>query len=958
MVSMRELSEKILGQTILNKETKDYVMTPSGPVRRPQESLPNDQVLSGESIAAPTDSYIDDARYKIAQKLYESGRYDDFRSAYQATAGLDKIRGRAEAVATVGTGLASLVPAGLAGLGTFAMTQDPEAAAETVKDVQRYVTYAPRSAQGRENVESFAKAISPLGMPAKFLGNKALEITGSPAYATGVEIFGDPLNLLGLKGIPAIGPLAEIATKAGKKVPETGIADTASAVDFKLTSNKGIQAQELNTKVDSDVKVGPSESTGIIKTESPVDFEIPSTPSVQVQQERILGAQLPGSSAPVRFDETIREQEVQKVKNISEVRGNKKPKIEDLVDYFEADHLARYGRQLDPYDEADFRTAIGAAADEVNYQLKQSETGAGWYDSDIKTTFELMAEIPALKSMRNNETDRVIWTALAAPTSIGNNVDLNTKAATAAMLQYKKTGKIPTSPPNAGAVTEGLKGAGWGAKQQAVAAGMKVIDRLITDLGEQGFADWWLSPHTLGELTAVRKAAGLSGAPSGLSGGKNSMHLGAMILGDKTGKYSLNLNGYEGPTKDVWFSRSYNRHFGNMKDNKGLPMGGPRSSTERRRMEEFTTAMKAKLEDTGLSEQDIQAVLWFYEQNLFTDLGVVSRPGSFSKGMEKVNEQLGVRPAVRRSDGIETTAEPGATLSGFREISPSQRAVRAQRRLEARDAMGSQRDGNGGGRYSSGSLAPLEGAPVISGATGPDPTLVSVAEKYADAAGIPFSRQPEYYEVNRERSERIAQAYEDMPHDPNNPKVKAAYEDLIRQTENQYQFLADNGYEFSFFDSNSDPYDGNPYNAMRDLRQNKRMAVYGTYDGYGTKGITGAAIADNPMLKDTGLRWRDQDGVEQVVTANDLFRAVHDTFGHGLEGAGFRARGEENAWQAHARLFTGDALKALTTETRGQNSWLNYGPFGDTNRKAKLEGTVFAEQKTGLMPDWTSQEGR
>ena len=66
-----------------------------------------------------------------------------------------------------------------------------------------------------------------------------------------------------------------------------------------------------------------------------------------------------------------------------------------------------------------------------------------------------------------------------------------------------------------------------------------------------------------------------------------------------------------------------------MKDNKGLPMGGPRSSTERRRMEEFTTAMKAKLEDTGLSEQDIQAVLWFYEQNLFTDLGVVSRPASF-----------------------------------------------------------------------------------------------------------------------------------------------------------------------------------------------------------------------------------------------------------------------------------------------------------------------------------------
>ena len=39
MASMRELSEQILGQTILNKETKDYMMTPRGPVRRPEEAV-------------------------------------------------------------------------------------------------------------------------------------------------------------------------------------------------------------------------------------------------------------------------------------------------------------------------------------------------------------------------------------------------------------------------------------------------------------------------------------------------------------------------------------------------------------------------------------------------------------------------------------------------------------------------------------------------------------------------------------------------------------------------------------------------------------------------------------------------------------------------------------------------------------------------------------------------------
>jgi hypothetical protein len=196
-----------------------------------------------------------------------------------------------------------------------------------------------------------------------------------------------------------------------------------------------------------------------------------------------------------------------------------------------------------------------------------------------------------------------------------------------------------------------------------------------------------------------------------------------------------------------------------------------------------------------------------------------------------------------------------------------------------------------------------------------------------------------------------------MKHEPQNPKVKEAYADLIRQTKDQYQALVKAGYEFTFFDQFSDPYKGNPSAAMRDLRANKRMAVYGTYDGYGTEGITGAEIKDNPMLEPTGLTWPDQRGVMHPVVANDLFRAVHDAFGHGLEGASFRARGEENAWQAHVRLFTGPAIAAITSETRGQNSWLNYGPHGERNRTAKLEDTVFSTQKTGLMPDWTWNEG-
>ena len=392
------------------------------------------------------------------------------------------------------------------------------------------------------------------------------------------------------------------------------------------------------------------------------------------------GPQRPvGSYVERRTDGAANEAARNRVLEISQAKGNKKPKIEDLVDFFEEEHVNIYGRKLDPTSDQDFDVAVDAAGDEIQYQMDQSVSGRGWYDEDVNKTFLTLSKVPGLEDLANNETLRIIWSAFAAPTSIGNKVDLNTRAATAAFLQYLKTGKVPVNPPAAGATTEGIKGAGWGRKQQSVGAGMKVISHLIDELGPEGFADWWLSPHTLKELTDVRKAAGLSGGPSGLSGGKDSVHLGAMVLGDKTGRYSLNINGYKGTTKDIWFSRSYNRHFGDMRNPDGSIAGGPRNQTERRRMEEFTARLLDRIGQEGLSEQDAQAILWFYEQNLFTDLGVVSRPGSFSEASEKILNDL--RSGVRAGDEAKAGDEQaGEGLAGFREVSPTKRAIRAERR--------------------------------------------------------------------------------------------------------------------------------------------------------------------------------------------------------------------------------------------------------------------------------------
>jgi len=268
-------------------------------------------------------------------------------------------------------------------------------------------------------------------------------------------------------------------------------------------------------------------------------------------------------------------------------------------------------------------------------------------------------------------------------------------------------------------------------------------------------------------------------------------------------------------------------------------------------------------------------------------------------------------------------------------------------------------------RYSGGGeagrqLPALEGAPTVRGTSGPDPRLVAVAEKYAADNGIWLERQDEFVEVDAERATRIADAYEKMKHDPQDPVVAEAYQNMIDQTVAQYNALIADGYEFYFIDLNSpegQEYASSPFNAMFELRNDKRMGVFATDEGFGSDQAFDPA--DNPMLADTGFQWTmGPDGTPQPVYANDLFRAVHDAFGHGLEFAGFRARGEENAWQAHVRLFTGSAVAAITTETRGQNSWLNYGPHGENNRTAKVEDTIFADQKTGLMPEFTWSEGK
>ena len=372
-----------------------------------------------------------------------------------------------------------------------------------------------------------------------------------------------------------------------------------------------------------------------------------------------------------------------------EIRANKvggKITVPDLQNYLQDFHMKTYGRRLDFANSEDRAIAINTAVPEILDMLKRDVSGKGWYDEDVVKTFEMLSQIPDLESLRSNENRRVIWSAIAGVTSNGNPVPQNAKVATAQLLRRLRTGKFDTTPPPKGTTVENVPNAGFGVRGPSIGKGLNLLNTLLDKYGEKGFAEFWLSQHTLRELTDLRKESGLGGSPGGLGGGLNSMHLGAKIIGDKTGNFSLNINGYDVSTKDVWFTRTIRRLEGTFDTKgrhldgkeKGKEFGQPKGIVDRQNMDDFMAELQGdpRLAKFNLSTQDLQAILWYKEQNLYTELGVPSRPQSFSEGIETLNDLLPEGQRFQRGDDAETQAQRGATqLEGFRERTAGQEAL-------------------------------------------------------------------------------------------------------------------------------------------------------------------------------------------------------------------------------------------------------------------------------------------
>ncbi|MEU8082571.1 hypothetical protein AB0B57_02895 [Micromonospora sp. NPDC049101] len=165
----------------------------------------------------------------------------------------------------------------------------------------------------------------------------------------------------------------------------------------------------------------------------------------------------------------------------------------------------------------------------------------------------------------------------------------------------------------------------------------------------------------------------------------------------------------------------------------------------------------------------------------------------------------------------------------------------------------------------------------------------------------------------------IAEAYMAAP--VRDVRAYASYAAFCRETVQQYHFLVGRA-DFGGLGLSVRIVDEDPYTDVGSMVEDvwqRRLKVW----------ASAASSNPHPYLSDS---------------ENDMFRAVHDVFGHAASGRGFDRHGEEAAWLKHSNMYSRLARRALTTETRGQNCALNF----------HYRGARFPEQKAALLPRWFS----
>lgn len=675
--------------------------------------------------------------------------------------------------------------------------------------------------------------------------------------------------------------------------------------------------------------------------------------------------------------------------------------------------IKTFGKIEDTDTSTQARDQIALAiADEVEYQLSaeakgaKTGTGVGWYSKNYPKALTSLGKL--YPELQKSKGARATFTALLAITSNGEKVGRNIAMARQLYETYRTGGDLMKAIP-------GTK------RQQSLDQNVEAVVKLLEMYGQAGMAKVLLEEMRVGDINAELRKAGVqtnSAYPANMVMPRAALFFGPKL----GAFYANLMGSQGYLTMDLWWSRSFNRMRGTLlpeptdgavaalreafgepeadvsrlielarpyqeayaakgyKDGTSLEKRAntfmkaaalelneaPARASDREFM--AATAQKAqqllRTKGIDLTIADVQAALWYYEKRLYGALGsrIVGDIGYLEAIRNAANEGDRSAGSPARGDREGSADDRGQAADvpaqdAAAEFSDNERSLAQQLRDrggvrggDATVALDSRPEPSSRGSDLRGLAADVkvDGELIHFGGFKP---AQDAARAYARKAGIDYNPPRDYVTVDKERAGRIAQAFQDMAHAPADPEVKASYDAMIKETLAQYQAILDTGLKVEFI-TGDDPY-RNPRNAILDVTMNNHLWVFPTTDGFGGPASSEVDISGNPLLAPTPHAISGR-----VALANDIFRVVHDYFGHIKEGVGFRADGEENAWRAHAAMYSPLARRAMTTETRGQNSWVNFGPHSATNKSAGPADTEYAPQKIGLLPEWVSEEGR
>jgi hypothetical protein len=181
----------------------------------------------------------------------------------------------------------------------------------------------------------------------------------------------------------------------------------------------------------------------------------------------------------------------------------------------------------------------------------------------------------------------------------------------------------------------------------------------------------------------------------------------------------------------------------------------------------------------------------------------------------------------------------------------------------------------------------------------------------------------------------LGDAYDALP--DFDPKAIPAYKAFAEETGRQYDHITKPRSKGGLgIDINVTPEDPYGKNSSRDIVGEIRDDVlnHNRINVFSTKTTGG-----HPALTD------DQ---------NDMFRGVHDIFGHLASGRGIDRHGEEAAFQKHSAMYSPLARSVMATETRGQNAALHkHGEFQD--QKVAILPQQMQQAQFGSIGNWADR---